>query len=311
MATVLGSNEGSLSIDEKARRDGAWNLRIRSFTITYTVLSDNLDENWLAIEYMADLPHIGDRKYGCTCKSYKLKETNTVFIDGKPRFKWEIEYSYDSECAATDISGKKPEEPDPQDPLNWPVEISWSGSTVKKVIYKSVSNNPQAITNSVGQLLPQEIEQGVECLTISRYEPYVWGPSWIKKYYHKLNSDEFLDYNPYQCFIEDVSATRELINGGYYFKVTYKILFDDSEECPWDFSILDHGTKAKDPRHGNQIRDICEIHGTATTVNLNGNGFELAENSPPVFITYGKYKTVSFADLKLWLTESKIPKSKD
>lgn len=309
MATLLGSNEGTFSVDEKARRDGMWNWRTRQFSIEYTVLSDNLDESWLAVETMADMPHIGDRKDGCVCKGYKLKETNTCWVNGTPRFKWTIEYNYDSECGAEDSRNKNTGEDTRPDPLQWPVEINWTSEKIKTVVYKDFGNPRKVIANSAEQIFPQEIDMIVPCLTLSRYEPYVWGPHWLTKFAQKTNSDEFMGYEAGRCLIDDIQASREEINGGYYFKVTYKILFHPEKDYPWDWHIADRGTMVKDPRYTYHapIKPVVEVYGTAEEIDLNGEGYRLAEGAAKVFLTYFRYGEVKFADLHFNLSESKIP----
>lgn len=312
MATCVGTQEGSFSVDEKARRDGMWNWRTRSFSIEYIVISDNLNESWLVVETMADLPHIGDEKDGCRCKSYKLKETNTVWINGTPRFKWVIEYQYDSECGAKDSRNHQTgqDETNP-DPITWPVEIGWTSQKMKWTFTKDCSDPPKEITNSAGQLFPQEDDIIVPCLTLSRYEPYVWGPTWITTYAQKVNSDEFMGYAAGMCLIDDIQAEREEINGGYYFKVTYKILFSPfSSFSIWDWIIADRGTIMKDPKHPTQIKPVVEIKGTAEEVDLDGEGGELEEGEPKVTITYKRYFPVKFADLNFNLSESDIPENR-
>ena len=315
MATCIGTQEGSFSVDEKARRDGMWRWRTRSFSIEYIVISDNLDESWLVVETMADLPHIGDQKDGCRCKSYKLKETNTVWINGTPRFKWVIEYQYDSECGAQDSRNHQTgqDETNP-DPIQWPVEIGWTSQKIKWPWTKDCSDPPREITNSAGQLQVIEDDVIVPCLTLSRYEPYVWGPNWILEYAQKVNEDEFMGFAAGNCLIDDIQAEREEINGGYYFKVTYKILFNPFPSstgiCIWDWKIADRGTEAKDPDNGNQIRPVNEILSTAQEVDLDGHGGILAKGQPKVFLTYYRYYSVKFADLNFNLAESDIPENR-
>ena len=320
MATCIGTQEGSFSVDEKARRDGMWRWRTRSFSIEYIVISDNLDESWLVVETMADLPHIGDQKDGCRCKSYKLKETNTVWINGTPRFKWVIEYQYDSECGAENSRNHQTgqDETNP-DPIQWPVEIGWTSQKIKTTVCKDFGNPPRDIANSAGQLQPQEIDLVVPCLTLSRYEPYVWGPHWITKFAQKTNSDEFMGYAAGKCLIDDIQAEREEINGGYYFKVTYKILFypNSDFDWPWEWNIADRGTMMKDtknytydPEHPDDnipILPVVEVLGTAQEVDLDGYGHQLQEGADKVFLTFFQYGEVKFADLHFNLAESEIP----
>ena len=311
MATCVGTQEGSFSVDEKARRDGMWRWRTRSFSIEYIVISDNLDENWLVVETMADLPHIGDQKDGCRCKGYKLKETNTVWVNGTPRFKWVIEYSYDSECGAKDSRNNQTgqDETNP-DPIQWPVEIGWTSQKIKYAFTKDCSNPPKIIANSAGQMQVMEDDLIVPCLTLSRYEPYVWGPSWILAYAQCVNSKEFMGFEAGRCLMDDIQAEREEINGGYYFKVTYKILFHPLKDNPWDWHIADRGTEAKDPDNGNQIRPVNEILSTAQEVDLDGHGGILAKGQPKVFLTFYRYEAVDFDDLHFNLAESEIPENR-
>lgn len=311
MATCVGTQEGSFSVDEKAKREGLWNWRTRSFSIEYIVISDDLNESWLAVETMADMPHIGDQKDGCVCKGYKLKETNTVWINGTPRFKWVIEYDYDSECAAKDSRNHNTGETERLDPTQWPVEISWTSEKMKFAFAHDFGNPRKLIQNSAGQIMPQETDKIIPCLTLSRYEPYVWGPTWILTYAQHVNSDEFMGFAAGRCLIDDIQAVREEINGGYYFKVTYKILFSPfSDETIWEWSIADRGTKAKDPKWPHSIKPVNEILSTVQEVDLDGHGGILAEGQEKVFLTFTRYRSAKFADLHFNLSESDIPENR-
>jgi hypothetical protein len=128
-----------------------------------------------------------------------------------------------------------------------------------------------------------------------------------------------MGYAAGKCLIDDIQAEREEINGGYYFKVTYKILFypNSDFDWPWEWNIADRGTMMKDtknyiydPEHPDDnipILPVVEVLGTAQEVDLDGYGHQLQEGADKVFLTFFQYGEVKFADLHFNLAESDIP----
>ena len=96
----------------------------------------------------------------------------------------------------------------------------------------------------------------------SRYEPYPDTPAGIaafiskmNRFKNRINADEFMGFEPGTCFLYAPQTTREQINGGYFFKVTYRILIkaDEGEE-PFKAKPLCEGYMAKNPDAGGSIQ---------------------------------------------------------
>ena len=306
MSHVLLVKDGSTSAEIKAKKNGYWSMRSESFTQTWNVTSSSINETYTQAIANLALPQIGTKVGNCWCKSIKPKETCTVFVNGEPRILWEVEYAFDSDAMAGGLGGGQS-----GDPTKWPVEIEWSTATYKELWFYDKSNPPKNFENSVGEAMPVEVDVRCPCLKISRYEPYVWGGHWILAIVGYLNSAEFAGFLAGQCLIDDVTATREEINGGYYFHVTYKILIrpaDSSATQPFTMKLLDQGTKIKESIDGEeQIVTTQQKYGQTKTVNLNGAGGVLAEGAPPVELEFNIYQSFDFNDLGFNLSEDVLP----
>lgn len=309
MSHVLLIKDGSTSAEIKAKKNGYWNMRSESFTQTWNVVSESINETYTQAIGNLALPQIGTKIGNCWCKSIKPKETSTIFVNGNPRILWEVEYSFDSDAMAGGLGGGSGE----KDPTKWPVEIEWSTETYKELWFYDKSTPPKNFANSVGEPMPIEMDVGCPCLKITRYEPYVWGGHWILAVVKHLNSQEFAGFLPGQCLIDEVTATREEINGGYYFKVSYKILIRQSETAttyPFKLKLLDQGTKLKEDVQGEeepQIITTQQKYGQTKTINLNGSGYPLQEGEPMVELEFEVYPSFDFNDLGFNLSEDVLP----
>lgn len=89
-------------------------------------------------------------------------------------------------------------------------------------------------------------------------------------------------------------ATREAINGGYYFKMKYRITIRGGLE-PYKARPLCEGYTFRGLVGGN-IRSTAERYGQNIKVNLDLNGLE---SDQPVYLAFNQYEPVAFAPLAL------------
>jgi len=89
-------------------------------------------------------------------------------------------------------------------------------------------------------------------------------------------------------------ATREAINGGYFFKITYRITIRGGEE-PYKARPLCEGYTFRGLIGGN-IRSTAERYGQNIKVNLDLNGLE---SDDPVYLAFNQYESVNFGNLGL------------
>lgn len=165
----------------------------------------------------------------------------------------------------------------------------------------------EPVVNPNGERIQIEIPNSYPVIEFSRYEPSPDTPAGIaafiskmNRFKNRINSDEFMGFEPGTCFLYAPQTTREQINGGYFFKVTYRILIkaDEGEE-PFKAKPLCEGYMAKNPDAGGTVQSTSEIYGQNIKVNLDAFGMPLGEDADPVFLSFNQYKSVNFSELQL------------
>lgn len=116
-----------------------------------------------------------------------------------------------------------------QSPLESPIELSITTEDVTESLEKDVVTGAP-IQNPNGERIQIEVPRSFPVIEFSRYENYPDNPAGVAAiaakialYANKINADTFLGFPPGSCFMHAPHATREAINGGYYFKMTYRI----------------------------------------------------------------------------------------
>lgn len=157
------------------------------------------------------------------------------------------------------------------------------------------------IQNPNGERIQIEVPRSFPVIEFSRYEAYPDNPAGVAAiaakialYANKINSDVFLGFAPGSCFMHAPHATREAINGGYYFKMTYRITIRGGLE-PYKARPLCEGYTFRGLVGGN-IRSTAERYGQNIKVNLDLNGLE---SDDPVYLAFNQYEPVPFAPLAL------------
>lgn len=298
MGTIIGIKDGSFSGSET--RDSAFKKRKRKYSVVFEIVADDLSETWTHVLTTPELPRLledwkGD---GCRCKSRTPKEAHTVHFNGRLTILWEVECQFDSEVMYLDRKD--------DDPLTWPTELSISSQEVTEDLLKDAETD-EPVVNPNGERIQIEIPNSYPIVEFSRYEPYPDTPAGIaafiskmNRFKNRINADEFMGFEPGTCFLYAPQTTREQINGGYFFKVTYRILIkaDEGEE-PFKAKPLCEGYMAKNLDAGGTVQSTSEIYGQNIKVNLDAFGMPLGEDADPVFLSFNQYKSVNFSELQL------------
>ena len=291
MGTIIGIKDGSFSGSEE--RESAFKKCKRKYSVVFEVVADSVDETWTSILNTRKLPKLledwkGD---GCRCKSRTPREAHTIHFNGRLTILWEVECHFDSEVVFKDFS---------QSPLEWPIELSITTEDVTETLEKDVVTGAP-IQNPNGERIQIEVPRSFPVIEFSRYEAYPDNPvgvaaiaAKIALYANKINADTFLGFPPGSCFMHAPHATREAINGGYYFKMTYRITIRGGQE-PYKARPLCEGYTFRGLVGGN-IRSTAERYGQNIKVNLDLNGLE---SDDPVYLAFNQYEPVPFAPLAL------------
>ncbi|MBQ9454833.1 MAG: hypothetical protein IJU53_04095 [Thermoguttaceae bacterium] len=292
MGTIIGIKDGSFSGNEE--RSSIFAKMKRKYSVIFSIVADSVDETWTSILNTPKLPKLledwkGD---GCRCKSRTPKEAHTIHFNRKLTILWEVECTFDSEVVF------KPFETD--DPLQWPIELSLSTEDVTELLTQDVVTG-KPIQNPNGEKIQIEVPRSYPVIEFSRYESYPDNPLGVAQlaakiayYSNKLNADTFLGCSPGNCFMHAPRAMREAINGGYFFKVTYRITIRGGLE-PYKARPLCEGYTYRVAK-GFNIRSTAEIYGQNIKINLDLDGVESDE---PVYLAFNQYESVVFADLGL------------
>ena len=153
------------------------------------------------------------------------------------------------------------------------------------------------IQNPNGERIQIEVPRSFPVIEFSRYENYPDNPAGVAAiaakialYANKINAD----ISTRLLFMHAPHATREAINGGYYFKMTYRITIRGGLE-PYKARPLCEGYTFRGLVGGN-IRSTAERYGQNIKVNLDLNGLE---SDDPVYLAFNQYDSVSFGSLGL------------
>lgn len=313
MGTLLGQKDGTFSGNEQ--RSSIFRKRKRKYSLTFDVLADSVDEKWTEVLNTPGLPRPledfqGD---GCRCKNRSPKEAKTVMQDGVLTILWTVQCDFDSEVVFKDI-GKEQEQM--ADPLEWPTTIAIHEHEETRDLLNAWNAPKTPVCNPNGERIHVEVTQSYPLIEFSRYEAYPDSPSGVAAFLKKmanfantLNNTEFMGFPKYSCLMMAPTATREEINGGRYFKVTYRILIknytDEEKEAsgqedfsPFDVRPLCEGYLVRD-RETDEIRSTSELYGQNIKVNLDANGCELGEGEDPHFLYFHTREGANFNELNL------------
>ena len=312
MGTLLGIQDGSFSGSEGQE---SWlKERKGNYTVVFEVLADSVEESWGHILYETPgLPDLLQDFFhdGCRCKKRTPKEIGTVNYGGKPSILWEIECQFDSQWDTRE----QEQQEEQYDPVEWPSELQITSQEITTdLITDPVTGDP--IANPNGERIQVETTQSFPVVEFSRYEPYPNTTAGIQailtkifKYQNRVNSAPFLGQPEGCVFMYAPTTRREKINGGEFFKVTYRFLIKQltkpnadkpHDNEPFMIRPLCEGYTIREA-DGQDLRTIstAEKFGQNIRVNLNADGGLLADDAEPVFLLFNTYKKADFNELGL------------
>ncbi len=261
-------------IDGRSKRDAAEG--VREYTRRF----------WVQTEYVTDDPALALNAIGIPTiyQTYNTESHTDLFAvcsertatpqSDNPKI-WEIECRYTTIEINIDLTGQA-------DALFDPPDIEFGFESKSRAIYGYPDpqqayiggGRPTAasgIVNSAGEPFdpPVEVEVSYPVLTITRNEP-IFLPSLAVRFQDAVNADFFWGVNPRCAKIKGISATKQYQNNLYYWKVTYKIVFNRET---WDLQILDIGTYYIDASDSNKKKDFLTDPGKTPRIgNLTAVG---------------------------------------
>ena len=301
MGTLLGIQEGSFAGEESQE---SW-LKDRKgkYSVVFEVLADSPEEPWGHVLYETPgLPGMLQDYFhdGCRCKKRAPKETHTVTYNGTPTVLWEIACDFDSEVEYKEQTEEE------REPTEWPTTLSISTQEVTEdLLQDPVTKQP--VVNPNGERIHIELTNSYPVIEFSRYEAYPDTPagvaaivSKINRYKNRVNKTPFLGFPAGTCFLYAPVATREKINGAYFFKMTYRILIKAEEgDEPFVAKPLCEGYLVRDANNGGKVVSTADLYGQNIRVNLDKQGHVLQDGAPPVYLSFHQYQQADFNDLRL------------
>jgi len=189
-----------------------------------------------------------------------------------------------------------PQEPGDENPLNRPLEISWSFAQFTRVCDRDI--NGHALLNSAGDFFdpPPEIDDSRPVLTIVRNEAS-FDPAQAIDYQDAVNSDSFLGFAAGTAKVMGISSSLQFESNIFFWKTSYEFQF---RRDGWKLSVLDQGrykTNHKPiPEKDSGGNDMVGTH-VSDPVPLDGSGNPLTNPTPStaVFREFDVYKQRAFS----------------
>lgn len=295
MATILGVPTQSPNLTKELQKSGiVWKLS-RSFSRTYLVLADSLEETQESI--LATVPGLGTMVQGCMCKNVEVSEVDAVHnpATGELTSLNKIVCSFDSDVRL--------------DPLDLDAEVRWGAEQEEEAMWKDV--NGVAIQTKVGEEIPMTRPVVIPVLEIRRYENFPFDPNTILEYTNTINSGVFWGAPAKHALLASIECDYvdvELYDGvkKKFAQVSYRIKFkkspDPDNDEPWKVRPLHYGNYcweegASMSDSNRKKKRITDKSGRPIQGNLDINGFLLGADAEPVFLAFDKYPEKNFNSL--------------
>jgi hypothetical protein len=183
----------------------------------------------------------------------------------------------------------------PQNPIDWPLQITHSFAKFESIANEDIDGN--AILNSADDYFdpPVTRDDSRPVMRIARNEA-TFDPATAYQFKDAVNKATFFGADPGTVKCADISA--DLIFNpdiGWYYSVSYEFEYNPDG---WEKQILDQGLKYLDST-GSKV-PVTEKGIPATSpVLLDGNGAQLAAGADPVFLKFKVYPEEDFDSLNL------------
>jgi hypothetical protein len=325
LGTEIGSNEGS---KELSKEKGLYSV-VGAFTITYIVISDNLNQYEDEVLETTGLPRISQRLRGCFCikRTAKAHEQVVHPTTGVLCELWRVVCDFDDTVDPAKVPGGEGSEEN--DPVSTPTRRNWYTEKIEEVLEKDPVTGAPIITEANE---PIDVTHRKVCavLEIIKYEDYPYDPLTILKFVDHVNDRPFYGAPKGTALMDDMTIVEEEIEGETYDKVTYRIIFKMIEEPPgdpanppavpvfkedtWKLRLLHQGfmfrkalgakPQLATDKHGNPIRVNLRTHVAVQPIpGVPGGGLidgrKLNEDDDPNFLEFYGHPYANFDDLSL------------
>ena len=313
MARVLGDDslgvghygikEGSTSVELTTRRTrrGLWRDR-KTFSLTYYVLADSLDEDEADISNATGIPPKFYPLRGCFCIAHHPKEIQTVVhpVSGALTTLWELTADFDSEA----------ESDDDVPPESRPPKYRWTPETEEEMLERDVVTGAP-IQTACGERILITHPVVVPVLEIVRWEFYPFDPNVMLYFANRTNSAPFwgapagtalmlpMEVGEYELIPVAGASVR-------YVPVTYRIKFklrpDPARPStllanPWMSRVLHQGFLYRTaPGEAPEIH--VDSNNRPSPVNLAADGTENTSGTP-YFLEFHRHALANFNVLSL------------
>ncbi len=187
-----------------------------------------------------------------------------------------------------------------QNPLDMPIEVSWSLRDHETVL--DTDQNGNAVLNTAGDPFdpPAVIDDPRLVMTVVRNEQ-LFNIAWVLKYRNAVNSDPFAGFDPLTCKVLNISGRSQWHqDAGWYYQTTYEFEFlaayiDYDTNTGFRPRILSQGFRAISSVTGLPYHITLKGLPINSPMLLDKNGYLLATNATPYWITYQAYPELPFA----------------
>lgn len=202
---------------------------------------------------------------------------------GSDDVEWTVSVSYSS---AYDVQQSQP-------PTSQPTQYQWSFTTKTKIIDRDLNDEP--ILNSAGDPPEQgiEITQYLAILQVTKnISESNFDASVFWSYAGKCNAANFLGADAGQCqFIPQNANFVTDTDNGNYWQTSYSFVFDPDGHDK--LKLLDQGFNKLDGSDKVRILDD-EDEPVGDPRLLDGNGGELGDGVPPVYLVFDIIEKLNF-----------------
>jgi hypothetical protein len=273
--------------ERSSTQDNKWK---RKYTRTWLVETDNPLDGSMRARTAIGIPAIGNSYWVDSTENDPgsfVQSVNATCLGAGPAYsQWKVVAEY-AEYDASQF---------PQNPLEWPIQINWSGTQFEKVIYYDI--NDKAIVNSAGEPFgePVTIDDSRPVLTIVRNEP-TYDLAIVDEYRDTLNADTFMGASPGLVKVSfmpgELQYNKDAGGSGFYYKITYTFNFNRDG---WKKKILDRGFSELDA--SDKLKTILGPDGQplAEASLLDGTGHPLPFDGTPVYQEFDVYQSKNFSD---------------
>ncbi len=214
--------------------------------------------------------------------------------DGNDGTMWIVTLTYGWYSATFAGGGKD------QNPLEMPIEVSWSLRDHELVL--DIDANGVPVLNTAGDPYdpPLVIDDPRLCMTVVRNEP-TFNLSYVLQYRNAVNSDPFAGFNPLYCKVLNIASRSQWHqDAGWYYQTTYDFEFLSPK-------VGDGGNGYRPQVLSQGMRAISAVSGKIYHITLKGvpvnqpmlldqNGYFNVTNRPkPYWQVFQAYPELPFA----------------